>query len=148
MNVAVFSAKRYDRDFLHAANASAGHRITYFDVPLEGETSRHPPARHRGGRGFAVRRIHDLELRNIDAVLPCHDLDAHARSGEDRPDQARFRRVYGRPQRTLVTRVHDGGTRRRQRLAALDKSPVFFVIVTRLCPAALKRRPSHTPWDR
>lgn len=38
MNVAVFSAKRYDRDFLHAASASAGHRITYFDVPLERET--------------------------------------------------------------------------------------------------------------
>jgi D-lactate dehydrogenase len=38
MNVAVFSTKRYDRDFLDAANASAGHRITYFDVPLERET--------------------------------------------------------------------------------------------------------------
>jgi len=38
VNVAVFSAKRYDRDFLDAANASAGHRITYFDVPLEQET--------------------------------------------------------------------------------------------------------------
>jgi len=39
MNVAVFSAKRYDREFLDAANASAGHRITYFDVPLERETA-------------------------------------------------------------------------------------------------------------
>jgi len=39
MNVAVFSAKRYDRDFLDAANVSAGHRITYFDVPLERETA-------------------------------------------------------------------------------------------------------------
>jgi len=38
MNVAVFSAKRYDRDFLDAANASAGHKLTYFDVPLERET--------------------------------------------------------------------------------------------------------------
>lgn len=38
MNVAVFSAKRYDREFLDAANASAGHRITYFDVPLDRET--------------------------------------------------------------------------------------------------------------
>ena len=39
MNVAVFSTKRYDREFLDAANASAGHRITYFDVPLELETA-------------------------------------------------------------------------------------------------------------
>ncbi len=39
MDVAVFSAERYDRDFLDAANASAGHRITYFDVPLERETA-------------------------------------------------------------------------------------------------------------
>jgi D-lactate dehydrogenase len=39
MDVAVFSAKRYDRDFMDAANTSAGHRITYFDVPLERETA-------------------------------------------------------------------------------------------------------------
>ena len=39
MNIAVFSAKRYDRDFLDKANASAGHKITYFDVPLEPETA-------------------------------------------------------------------------------------------------------------
>lgn len=39
MNVAVFSAKRYDREFLDAANASVGHRITYFDVPPERETA-------------------------------------------------------------------------------------------------------------
>ncbi len=39
MNVAVYSTKRYDREFLDAANASAGHRITYFDVPLERETA-------------------------------------------------------------------------------------------------------------
>ncbi len=39
MKVAVFSAKRYDRDFLDAANASAGHRITYFDDPLEPQTA-------------------------------------------------------------------------------------------------------------
>ena len=38
MNVAVFSAKRYDRDYLNAANAAAGHRIIYFDEPLELET--------------------------------------------------------------------------------------------------------------
>ena len=39
MKVSVFSATRYDREFLDAANASAGHRITYFDVPLERETA-------------------------------------------------------------------------------------------------------------
>ena len=39
MNIAVFSAKRYDRDFLDAANVSAGHRITYFDVPLDQGTA-------------------------------------------------------------------------------------------------------------
>ena len=38
MKVAVFSAARYDRDLLNAANASANHQITYFDVPLEMET--------------------------------------------------------------------------------------------------------------
>ena len=38
MKVAVFSAKRYDRDFLNAANVAAGHQLTYFDVPLERET--------------------------------------------------------------------------------------------------------------
>ncbi|HYH40420.1 MAG TPA: 2-hydroxyacid dehydrogenase [Burkholderiales bacterium] len=39
MNIAVFSAKGYDREFLSAANASAGHRITYFDAPLDGATA-------------------------------------------------------------------------------------------------------------
>jgi len=38
MNIAVFNAKRYDRDYLDEANAAAGHRITYFDVLLERET--------------------------------------------------------------------------------------------------------------
>ncbi|MFZ4538574.1 2-hydroxyacid dehydrogenase [Propionivibrio sp.] len=38
MKIAVFSAKRYDRDFLNAANASAGHKLRYFDDPLDLET--------------------------------------------------------------------------------------------------------------
>ena len=38
MKIAVFSAKRYDRDFLTAANATAGHEIVYFDMPLEQQT--------------------------------------------------------------------------------------------------------------
>lgn len=35
MKIAVFSAKRYDRDFLTAANASAGHQLCFFDTPLD-----------------------------------------------------------------------------------------------------------------
>jgi len=38
MKVAVFSARSYDREFLDAANKSAGHRLNYFDVRLEAET--------------------------------------------------------------------------------------------------------------
>lgn len=39
MKVAVFSAKRYDREFLDAANGAEGHVLKYFDVPLELETA-------------------------------------------------------------------------------------------------------------
>ena len=39
MKVAVFSAKRYDREFLNAANASAGHQLRYFDTPLDVESA-------------------------------------------------------------------------------------------------------------
>jgi D-lactate dehydrogenase len=39
MKVAVFSAKRYDREFLNAANASAGHQLRYFDAPLDVESA-------------------------------------------------------------------------------------------------------------
>lgn len=35
MKIAVFSAKRYDRDYLTAANADAGHQLHFFDVPLD-----------------------------------------------------------------------------------------------------------------
>jgi D-lactate dehydrogenase len=38
MKIAVFSAKRYDREFLSAANASAGHQLHFFDVPLDLES--------------------------------------------------------------------------------------------------------------
>ncbi|CAB3786436.1 2-hydroxyacid dehydrogenase [Pararobbsia alpina] len=38
MEIAVFSAKPYDRDYLDAANAAHGHRLKYFEVPLDGET--------------------------------------------------------------------------------------------------------------
>jgi D-lactate dehydrogenase len=35
MKIAVFSAQRYDQEFLAAANASAGHRLRFFDAPLD-----------------------------------------------------------------------------------------------------------------
>ncbi len=38
MKIAVFSAKRYDRDFLSAANVGAGHQLSFFDVPLDQES--------------------------------------------------------------------------------------------------------------
>ena len=38
MKVAVFSSRRYDREFLDAANATAGHQLAYFDVRLEAKT--------------------------------------------------------------------------------------------------------------
>ncbi|MBK7765996.1 MAG: 2-hydroxyacid dehydrogenase [Sulfuritalea sp.] len=38
MKIAVFSAKRYDREFLDAANAGAGHHLRYFDAPLDLES--------------------------------------------------------------------------------------------------------------
>ncbi|TDN70137.1 2-hydroxyacid dehydrogenase [Paraburkholderia sp. BL10I2N1] len=38
MEIAVFSAKPYDREYLNAANAAHSHRLQYFDVPLDVET--------------------------------------------------------------------------------------------------------------
>lgn len=38
MKIAVFSARPYDREFLNAANATAGHQLRFFDAPLELET--------------------------------------------------------------------------------------------------------------
>ena len=38
MKVAVFSAKRYDRELLAAANVEAGHELVFFDAPLEVST--------------------------------------------------------------------------------------------------------------
>ena len=39
MKVAVFNNKRYDREYLDAANASSSHRMTYYDALLELETA-------------------------------------------------------------------------------------------------------------
>ena len=38
MKIAVFSAKRYDREFLDAANVAEGHVLKYFDAPLDSES--------------------------------------------------------------------------------------------------------------
>ncbi|MBP5997870.1 MAG: 2-hydroxyacid dehydrogenase [Azonexus sp.] len=35
MKIAVFSAKRYDREYLDAANAAEGHTLKYYEVPLD-----------------------------------------------------------------------------------------------------------------
>jgi D-lactate dehydrogenase len=39
MKIAVFSAERYDREFLDAANVVEGHQLKYFDTPLGLETA-------------------------------------------------------------------------------------------------------------
>ena len=39
MKIAVFSAERYDREFLDAANAAEGHELKYFEAPLNLETA-------------------------------------------------------------------------------------------------------------
>jgi D-lactate dehydrogenase len=39
MKIAVFSAKRYDREFLDAANAAQAHRLQYFEMALGPESA-------------------------------------------------------------------------------------------------------------
>ncbi len=39
MKVAVFNARRYDRQFLDAANAQANHQLIYFETGLEPKTA-------------------------------------------------------------------------------------------------------------
>ena len=39
MKVAVFSAERYDREFLNAANVAEGHTLKFFDLPLTLESA-------------------------------------------------------------------------------------------------------------
>ncbi|MBS1230807.1 MAG: hydroxyacid dehydrogenase [Proteobacteria bacterium] len=38
MKIAVFSARRYDREFLSAANSLAGHQLAFFEARLEAQT--------------------------------------------------------------------------------------------------------------
>jgi len=39
MRVAVFSARRYDREFLTAANAGFGHELVFFEARLNADTA-------------------------------------------------------------------------------------------------------------
>ena len=39
MKIAVFSAKRHDREFLGAANIAAGHELQYFEAALGAESA-------------------------------------------------------------------------------------------------------------
>ncbi len=68
MKVAVFSAKRYDRDFLSAANAGAVHQLSFFDVPLEAET-------------VALAAGHDAVCIFVNDTATAGVLDALARGG-------------------------------------------------------------------
>lgn len=54
MDVAFFSAKKYDREFFGAANAGFGHNITYFETRLSPDTA--PLA---AGRGAACAFVND-----------------------------------------------------------------------------------------
>ena len=38
MKIAVFSAKRYDREYLDAANVAQGHTLKYHEAPLDLDT--------------------------------------------------------------------------------------------------------------
>jgi D-lactate dehydrogenase len=38
MKIAVFSAKRYDRSYLDAANVAAGHQLKYYEAPLDADS--------------------------------------------------------------------------------------------------------------
>ena len=38
MKIAVFSAKRYDREYIDAANGAAGHTLKYHEAPLDIDT--------------------------------------------------------------------------------------------------------------
>ncbi|REG49784.1 D-lactate dehydrogenase [Paraburkholderia sp. BL6669N2] len=55
MDIAVFSAKPYDREYLNAANAAHRHRLQYFDVPLDVET-----AALAAGHGAVCIFVNDL----------------------------------------------------------------------------------------
>lgn len=72
MDVAVFSAKSYDRRFLDAANAAAGsrHRLAYFEPQL-----RHDTARLAGGYEAVCAFVNDCLDRSTLTVLGRQDIE-------------------------------------------------------------------------
>jgi hypothetical protein len=79
-------------------------------------------------RGLAVRRVDDRVRRDIDLVLARQRLDPRARTDQDRCNEAQRRRLDRAAERTLVTRVRDGGRRGLERLADFEQPLVFFVL--------------------
>src|SRR6478672_11065965 len=61
MRIAVFSAKKYERELLTAANASYGHELVYFDSMLEPETA-------SLAAGFAAVCVFVNDLANAQAI--------------------------------------------------------------------------------
>ena len=68
MKIAVFSAKRYDREFLDAANAAQQHRLQYFEVALSPESA-----------GLAAG--HDAICVFVNDVVDAEMLDVLKRGG-------------------------------------------------------------------
>lgn len=68
MKIAVFSAKRYDRDFLDAANAAEGHQLHYFEVAL-------------GLESVALAAGHDAVCIFVNDVADAGVLEALQRGG-------------------------------------------------------------------
>jgi len=68
MKIAVFSAKRYDREFLDAANAAQEHRLQYFEVALSPESA-----------GLAAG--HDAICVFVNDVVDAEMLDVLKRGG-------------------------------------------------------------------
>ena len=87
MNVAIFSAKKYDREFLNAANGSL-HELRFFEPQLNEETVRLATESQAvcvfvndQVNGAVIERLHSLGVRLI--ALRCSRLNrqsAHGRS--------------------------------------------------------------------
>jgi D-lactate dehydrogenase len=61
MRVAVFSAKKYEREFLNGANSAFGHELVYFDTMLEPKTA-------FLAAGFAVVCVFVNDLANAQTI--------------------------------------------------------------------------------
>jgi D-lactate dehydrogenase len=67
MKIAVFSAKRYDRDFLDAANVAEGHELHYFEVALGSESA--GPATGRDAVCIFVNDVADASVLEAIATI-------------------------------------------------------------------------------